>query len=119
MKNDKIDLFRKLARDYESVMFRLNKTTAKNASDKVIERLYSLAKEILSEPDGVKCLSGLTNDRNVFISGWSSMTILSYGKLSADDKNVFIELLRKIKDGDEAYSAYIYAYLVGNGYDPA
>ena len=111
MIKDKIEMFCKLAYEYESVMLRKS-----GAADKLLHKMALLSKEILSTDDGLENMSALVASNNIFIAGWSCMNILSHGTPSMHNKKKFIDRLKLLGKTVGPFAIYISFFLAANGY---
>ncbi len=70
MEDKQIGAFRSLAERHEFVVIRDSK-----AANALIANMAKLTKDLLSMPNGLQSLLGLTSASNIFVAGWASMNI--------------------------------------------
>lgn len=111
-KDKQIRLFCELAKKYELVWLRNSET-----ANKVSKEMGDVSQAILSKPGGLALLFGLVRSRNVFIAGWSSMNILSFGDPSSKERNDCVKRLKAIREKGSPLSSIVRVYLAANGHD--
>ena len=111
-KAEAISDFKDLTKEFGRIFLRKS-----SEANQISKKMTSIAREILSAPDGIKIMSKLTDSDIVFIAGWSLMIIISLAELSASGKKMYIENLKLLKEGHGGFSSIVHAFLVGNGYD--